>query len=609
MKNSVCVFFVCSLALSVFGQSDTALIENYLEQASLHSTQHQDSALYYSNKAHQHARTTKDTALMGRAAYYHSYYLITNGNYAEAENLLNFNRSHAHALSDAVLGGTYYNYGTRYYLDEVYDKALENYLLSLRYYKEAENKRGLMTANLQLGVVYSKLGKTELAGYFYDQSLQYSEKAKKKHTQTISYGKESSVNKIAVSIAMLQELDQEPNNRIKANILYNLGLSYLENEQWEDAIASFKKSVDLKRQMGVADLLDQNLFYIGQAYLEQGETASAIDYLLQARTISEKRGRRAAIELALQRAYEQKGDYQTALQFAKRYGQLKDSLNALQENDRIAEITSQFETEKQAAEIALLESENSLQASKLANQKTLLWASIIGVVLLLIALFFGYKRYQTKQKLQFSELTRKLLQMQLNPHFLFNALNGIQYFIKQNDTQKSSKYIRNFSGLMRNILENSVEKFISVEEDAETITDFLALQQLVHNNSFSYRVQIDESLDAENLSIPPMFTQPFVENAIIHGVQHMENGEITVQYQDSGSTISVAIKDNGKGVAATSQNANSLHKSMGTSITKQRMENLLKSENYPVTLEVISKNEPHGPQGTTVMLTFLKKYL
>ena len=472
------------------------MIENYLEQASLHSTQHQDSALYYSNKAYQHARTTKDTALMGRAAYYHSYYLITNGNYAEAENLLNFNRSHAHALSDAVLGGTYYNYGTRYYLDEVYDKALENYLLSLRYYKEAENKRGLMTANLQLGVVYSKLGKTELAGYFYDQSLQYSEKAKKKHTQTISYGKESSVNKIAVSIAMLQELDQEPNNRIKANILYNLGLSYLENEQWEDAIASFKKSVDLKRQMGVADLLDQNLFYIGQAYLEQGETASAIDYLLQARTISEKRGRRAAIELALQRAYEQKGDYQTALQF-----------------------------------------------------------------------------------------------------------------IKQNDTQKSSKYIRNFSGLMRNILENSVEKFISVEEDAETITDFLALQQLVHNNSFSYRVQIDESLDAENLSIPPMFTQPFVENAIIHGVQHMENGEITVQYQDSGSTISVAIKDNGKGVAATSQNANSLHKSMGTSITKQRMENLLKSENYPVTLEVISKNEPHGPQGTTVMLTFLKKYL
>jgi sensor histidine kinase YesM len=106
-----------------------------------------------------------------------------------------------------------------------------------------------------------------------------------------------------------------------------------------------------------------------------------------------------------------------------------------------------------------------------------------------------------------------------------------------------------------------------------------------------------------------MFTQPFVENAIIHGVQHMENGEITVQYQDSGSTISVAIKDNGKGVAATSQNANSLHKSMGTSITKQRMENLLKSENYPVTLEVISKNEPHEPQGTTVMLTFLKKYL
>ncbi|QIE59868.1 hypothetical protein G5B37_09910 [Rasiella rasia] len=609
MKNSLPLFFFFVAAALAIGQTDHNTIDPYLEKAKAHSTKRLDSAIFYTKKAYEHALDLKDTLLIGQVGYYHSFYLIRNGNYAEAEAILNFNLAHKDALSAHVLGGIYYNYGNRYYLEEVYDKALENYLQSLHFYTEAKNRQGLMTTNLQLGVVYSKLDKKELAGYFYNQSLLFSDKAEKKHTRKITYGKDSIPENISVSKAMLAELALEPDNAIKANVLYNLGRGYFENKQWQPAIASFKQSLELKKQLGIADQIDKNLFFIGQSYLEAGMLAPATNYLLQAIKVSEKRGQKATTIASLQRAYEEGGDYKTALLYAKRYDQMKDSLNALQENERIAEITSQFETEKQAAEIVLLETSNNLQASKLANQRNIIWASVVGVALLLIALFFGYKRYQTKQKLQFSELTRKLLQMQLNPHFLFNALNGIQYFIKQNDTQKSTKYISNFSGLMRNILENSVEKFITVEEDAETIIDFLALQQLVHNNSFLYTVHIEETLDAENLCIPPMFTQPFVENAIIHGVQGMQNGEISVRYKLEGETITVTIKDNGKGIAETLHNANSLHKSMGTSITKQRMENLLKTENYPVTLEVVSRNEADAPQGTTVMLTFLKKYL
>jgi tetratricopeptide (TPR) repeat protein len=607
MKNRL--FFLFLIASAALGQTDHFIIDQYLEQAKAQSMSQQDSAVYYTTLAYASALDTKDTLLIGQVSYFHSFYLIKKGAYVEAEKLLDFNLANSKLLNDQILGGTHYNYGNRYFLAEVYDEALANYLQSLHYYTEANNKQGLMTANLQLGVVYSKLNKEELAGYFYGQSLRYSDKAEKTHTKKMTYGKNNLSQNIAVSKAMLQELEQEPDDRIKANVLYNLGNSYFKNRQWQSASASFKKSLDLKRQLGVADQVDKNLFYIGQSYLEMGTLQPAIDYLLQARNVSEKRGQKAAIASSLQRAYEEKGDYKTALQFAKRYEQMKDSLNTLQENDRIAEITSQFETEKQAAEITLLETNNILQASKLSNQRNVIWATTLGLVLLLTALFFAYKRYQTKQKLQFSELTRKLLQMQLNPHFLFNALNGIQYFIKQNDTKKSTKYLSNFSGLMRNILENSGEKFITVEEDAETIIDFLALQQLVHNNSFLFTVHIAEDLDAENLCIPPMFTQPFVENAIVHGVQGLKEGSISVLYKLEGETITVEIKDNGKGIVEASHNANSLHKSMGTSITKQRMENLLKTENYAVTLEVVSRNEPNAAQGTTVMLTFLKKYL
>ena len=188
-------------------------------------------------------------------------------------------------------------------------------------------------------------------------------------------------------------------------------------------------------------------------------------------------------------------------------------------------------------------------------------------------------------------------------------INGIQYFIKKNDVSRSTKYITSFSGLMRNILENSVEKFISIQEDHDTISDFLELQQLVNNNNFTYKVNVDTELDKENTCIPPMITQPFVENAIIHGVSQVNNGEIEVNYKLINASILVEIIDNGKGIHQNKSNANSLHKSMGTSITKQRLENLMKTEKYPVELEVTSKNEADGEQGTKVALLFPLRYL
>ena len=609
MKNSALLFFFFSTVATLLAQTDNASVDNYLNLAKTHSTSKQDSAVYYSNLAYSVALKTKDTSLIGQAGYFHSYYLIQSGAYDEAEKLLDFNITHAANMSDRVLGSTHYSYGNRYYTEEVYDKALEHYLQGLSFYGEANNKQGLSRTNLQLGVVYDKLGKKELAGFFYEQSLRYSERAKQMHTTKITRGSDSTSQNIEVSKVMLQELEKEPNNRIKANVLFNLGKSYFEGKQWQNAAAYFQKSYALKTELGVAEHLDKNLFYIGQSYLELGQLESAIAYLSLATNVSKKRNQKVMIETALQKAYEKSGEYQKALHYAKRVTRMKDSLNTLRENDRIAEITSQFEIEKQADEIKVLEANSLLKDVKLNNQKNILWAIAIGVLLLLSSLFFAYNRHKTKQQLQFSEMTRKLLQMQLNPHFLFNALNGIQFFIKQNDTKKSSRYISNFSGLMRNILENSVEKFISIEEDAETISDFLALQQLVHNNAFSFSITMDENLDPQVYAIPPMFTQPFVENAIIHGVRGVKNGHILVNYSLEGDVIKIEIKDNGKGIVTKNKDANTLHKSMGTSITKQRMENLLKTENYPITLEVVSSKEENVDHGTQVTLTFIKKYI
>jgi LytS/YehU family sensor histidine kinase len=100
-----------------------------------------------------------------------------------------------------------------------------------------------------------------------------------------------------------------------------------------------------------------------------------------------------------------------------------------------------------------------------------------------------------------------------------------------------------------------------------------------------------------------------VENAIIHGVSGLKDGAISVRYGLENEHVRVEIEDNGKGVYSEKKNANSLHKSMGTSITKQRMENLSKAEKYPIELEIISENDPDKRQGTKIVLTFPLKYL
>ena len=593
-----------------FGQTGNPSIDSILQKAKAVSATSSDSAYFYSNKAYEIALVAKDSNAIYLTEFTKASFLLRASKNDEAYRLLLHLLQNKEALSVSLLADVYYHVGTYFYYKEQYDLSLENYLLAVEHFGSAENKRGMAKANLQIGVIYDRLGKQIIAKYFFEASLTDSSNSSA-HSPDKIYVDDNTLatERIASLTEMIKELESNPNNRLKGEFYYNKGRAYSDLNDYRNALDSYLRSLAIKKEIQSLNNIDKTYIFIGENYLRLGETAKAIPFLLEGIQTTNKKQEKLKANQLLKELYSSRNDFENALHYSEVSRVLQDSINQLQENDRIAEITSQYETEKQAAQIELLESDNKLTASKLSNQKNILWATIIGVLLLLTALYFAYNRRKTKQKLAFSEMTRKLLQMQLNPHFLFNALNGIQNFIKQNDVKKSSKYISNFSGLMRNILENSVEKFISIEEDGETISDFLALQQLVNGNSFSYEVTFDENLDPQNMCIPPMFTQPFVENAIIHGVQGIENGVITVSYALIDDHIQVAITDNGRGLKAKSNHANSLHKSMGTSITKQRMENLLRTENYPITLELRSKNDENEEQETQVFLTFLKKFL
>lgn len=611
-KYLIPVFIGCH-SLLLAQEDPQAEIMGLLQKANSLLQSDIDSVYFYSNQAYDKAVKFQDTVLIARTVYFKALSLSERKEYDAALEVVQFSISAKKKLPPGLIGDTYNLVGSIYDQKQERDKAITYYLNAIDSYTEANSTRGLARTYLNIGVIYQDISKPQLATYFFDQSKYYSTKSGEIsgiHDILDEDGGYDTRAGIEMSLKAVSEIENPEESKLAAVIYHSIGRNYWALKDYPNAIANLESSLRIKERIGFMQELDLANYLIGHSHLQMGENLLGLDFLEEAITHSSKKDIIALVLETKMEAYKNLGNYKAAMEVATSYDAFKDSIHLIQENERIAEITAQFETEKQAAEIELLESDNELQASQLTNQKNILFGTLAGIALLLTLLFFAYKNYKIKRNLQMSELTQKLLQMQLNPHFLFNALNGIQYFIKKNDVQKSTKYISSFSGLMRNILENSVEKFISIEEDHETISDFLALQQLVHNNSFDYEVTIDEALDPQNMCIPPMFTQPFVENAVIHGVSGLSEGKIEVQYKAGGNNlIVVEVADNGKGIHREKQHANSLHKSMGTSITKQRMENLMKMEKYPIELEIISKNEGQGDQGTKIVLSFPMKYI
>lgn len=252
---------------------------------------------------------------------------------------------------------------------------------------------------------------------------------------------------------------------------------------------------------------------------------------------------------------------------------IKDALQASNSAKAIAEISVIYDVESKKKSIALLNKTVTTTNQKLES-RTLLF--IISALLFLIVIgFISFYIYVHKQKnrLEAKEkmlLQQKLLRTQMEPHFIFNTLSSLQSFIRFEEKEKSIKYLNLFSKLLRSSLEMSRNDYIALEDELEAIKNYLTLQQMRLNHNFEFDILIVG--DILGVMIPPMLIQPFVENAVIHGVTPLkEKGEIRIRIDLDDHLITVEILDNGKG-----SNKSPGHTSLSGSIAKERMELLFK---------------------------------
>jgi LytS/YehU family sensor histidine kinase len=221
-----------------------------------------------------------------------------------------------------------------------------------------------------------------------------------------------------------------------------------------------------------------------------------------------------------------------------------------------------------------------------------------------------------KQRLQF-EYERKLatvemsaLRAQMNPHFLFNSLNSIDSYIIKNESRKASEYLNSFAKLIRLILHNSKSNLIPLKDELETLDLYLQMEALRFGNKFDYRIEVDDSIDTSGIQIPPLLIQPYVENAIWHGIMHQENGtrgKVFIRIWLENGSLYCTIEDNGigrkKAMQLAAQSAGPKKKSMGMQITKERMEIMNKLHNLSGKVEIMDlTDEDQNATGTKIKL-------
>ena len=608
MKIKIVILFLALYSFNqIEAQSDEGLvqeIENHLSRSKELSQKNIDSSLYYSDQALELAKNISNDTLLAKSNLQKSSVLILKRKFSEADSLLQ--RNLAKKLPEHIAGQTLHNLGTIQFYQQDFQNALDIYLKAAKVLENAKSNRLLVNTYSNIGSINAHLKNYKNAQVYLERALPLSDFNQILRLQILVnlnniYREQGLHSKFESTAFEAEGLAKEYNAQSILSVIYNNLTTYYSDDvpDFEKAVFYGKKSLALKKAINKATDLSINYNNMGDAYLKKGEYRLAIRYLDSALPTA-KGVLKSYVLNNLKEAYTGLNDFKSAIRYADLKDEIKDSITSAQQREKVAELTEQFESEKKQQQIDILDTKNELQALTIRQQRGML--IVFGVIALLILIlgYFGFKNYKTKQQLDTVLLQQKLRKTQLNPHFLFNALQSIQNFVYQNDKDKSGSYLSSYSKLIRLVLENSEDNFTSVADDKLALESYLKLQQLTHNDSFTYQIEIGESVEEDFDQVPSLITQPFVENAILHGIKDVPDGKVSIKYYKENDQLHVVIADNGKGISSKKEASKKLHKSMSSEIIKEQLKNLNKaSKNFNGDLTINSSSS-----GTQVILTF-----
>ncbi|WP_052597271.1 histidine kinase [Aureispira sp. CCB-QB1] len=274
----------------------------------------------------------------------------------------------------------------------------------------------------------------------------------------------------------------------------------------------------------------------------------------------------------------QLNDFEAAYNYQKKRESVLDSFLTLEKQNELLNLETKYQTEKIEQENKLLAQEKAIEKIRADRNRQLLYLSIFAIILIIIISILLVRQSKINAARLTNQLKNRLLRNQMSPHFIFNSLVAIQNFVYKSNPIQAGDYLASFAQLIRAILENSMEEYIPLEKEIQWLDNYLKLQLLRFDNNFDYSIDLDENIDLDNMLIPPMLTQPFIENALEHGLQDVDyKGKIEVKINISNDILHIKVYDNGVGLEANNKpNDQKKHQSLALKITKERLQFLNK---------------------------------
>ncbi len=421
--------------------------------------------------------------------------------------------------------------------------------------------------------------------------------------QKREFKKADSILKISLKISEIRN-----DTSLIASALANMGYNYYLEKDYKPSIEYYNKSLSYSIPGKIYTASANSLGNLGTIYRDLGDFEKSIKFYLksiqQAKVVNDVYDL-YWVYMDMSNMYLARKDTGNAY---KTYVLYKKYNDAYIENDNVRGLTEakmKYDAETHNKELELL-------SLKLSKQKILIYG-YTGLFLLVLAIGFlilSRARINAKQRIsemnhKISEITQANLRQQMNPHFIFNTLNSIQYYMYQHDKLATNNYLTKFSSLMRKVLENSQHTSVPLRDELDALNLYLELEKIRFKDKFDYQINIDEELDTILYKVPTMLIQPYVENSISHGLMpREEKGLVKIDIKLEKDYISCIIEDNGIGREASREKKmknEKIHNSLGTQITNSRLD--LVNTLYGTSLKTIYtdlKNEKGEPTGTRV---------
>ena len=535
--------------------------------------------------------------------------------------------------------GSVLNYiGINYQNQGNYHKAIEYCLQGLQIRREIQDHPGIAFSLINMGNMYLAADELKSALEYYQQSLSYGQQ---KGLPSLEYSllrlgeTYGRLGQYDTALLYLQRILEANSNHVLA--LNSIGEVYFARKEYELSLKHLLKSLSLLEK-GSDRTYANVLNNISNVYNAQKRYPIALSYAQQSLALSRRLGSRQEIKNAVQtlsQIYAELNDFARAYEYQRLYVSLKDSITSQEYTQRLAVLEANLELAKKQAHIETLTQEQQLHHQELKRQAILrnFFMAGLGFTLVLGLVIFrniGLKRKaerllkdRLERDLEFERLEKEqkiadyksrtaalemmALRAQMNPHFIFNCLNSINRFILKNESDAASDYLTKFSKLIRLILQNSQAKAVCLENELEALSLYIDMETSRFEDQFTYQIILDPSLEIEHLEVPPLIIQPYVENAIWHGLMNKgDKGHLLIELHRERNTLCCVISDDGVGrkraAVLKSKSANK-NKSLGMQITAHRLELINALNEKATTVEVTDLVDSSGEAcGTSVLL-------